>query len=418
MSKNKLILSNGCSSTIPKVTPKNWKISGKESIEKDWVIHFYFRDPLFKDKYPNGKQVRIKGMNEYKTLGERREATQILLEGISDKLIKHRWNPITEEYMNEDALADESSTMIDCLRYYLKEKKISKDYRSDINSMINFLEVSINSLGLQFTSVSEIKRKDIRAVLKHQQQTRGISNNRYNKYKAQMSGLFDDMIEDEVIEYNPVDKIKPLPVEKKLREILSDKDRKRVYVHLKENYYTFWRFMMIYYASGARVKELLNVQVKDVDIYALEFKVTIQKGGKPKEVLKPINKSVVSLWIEVINEQNTDRLTINPKHYLFSRNLQKGIKPIRYEQITRRWKEHVKNKLGITADFAALTHLYADNIAAKLDIKHAQRLRSHTTDRMMKQHYAVNEKQRQMDRLKNVNNPFYEDDNDSELKVV
>ncbi|CAL2074817.1 hypothetical protein [Tenacibaculum sp. 190524A02b] len=45
MSKNKLILSNGCSSTIPKVTPKNWKTGGKELLEKEWKIQYYFRNP-------------------------------------------------------------------------------------------------------------------------------------------------------------------------------------------------------------------------------------------------------------------------------------------------------------------------------------------------------------------------------------
>jgi len=52
--------------------------------------------------------------------------------------------------------------------------------------------------------------------------------------------------------------------------------------------------------------------------------------------------------------------------------------------------------------------LYSDKISEQLDIAHAQKLNSHTSDRMMKEHYAVNEKQRTINRLKNVDASFYE----------
>ena len=403
--KKQLNLLNGCSASYPFVSPSNWKTGGKELLNKNWFVQYYFRDPIYKAKYPKGKPVRIKKMNSYKTLEKRRFAAQLVIDSIIKKLTIENYNPITDKYMHENVSA--RSGLIECLRKYTELKIISKTYKEDITSMINKIEVSVFSLSLQIKPVNTISRRDIKSILRHQQETRGISNHRYNKYKCMLSSLFDEMIEDEVIDYNPTYKIKKLKEEKKIRETLSENDRRKVYAHLKENFYTFWRFMMIYFSSGARVTELLKLKVKDIDLSKLEFKVTVKKGVSEREVIKPINKNYLYLWIEAINEQNTDRIGINPEHFLFSKGLQKGEKNIRYEQITRRWKVHVKEKLEITSDFAALTHLYADNVAAQLDIEHAQRLRSHTTDRMMLKHYAVNEKQRQLDRLKNIQNPFY-----------
>lgn len=395
------ILPNGCECTTPQITPKNWKKGGKELLLKDWRVQYYFYDEKGKKH-----QIRKKGMNEFKTLRDRREATQLIYDEICKMLFQEGYNPITKIFTKPTAQIEDYSTLHDALMYYYEQKICSKDYKVDIKSMLDFLYNSIVALGYKYTKVKDITRRDVKKLLKNQQMVRGLSNNRYNKYVTMLSSLFDDAIEDELIDYNPTYKIKKLPVEKRIREILTNDERNKVYHHLKENYYTFWRFMMVFYSSGARERELLNVQIKDVDLLNLRYKVLIKKGQQFREVYKPINVNYAYLWREVINEKIKGKVDLNGNLYLFSRNLQKGEKSIRYEQITRRWKVHVKDKLGITADFYSLKHLYSDEVSAKLDIQHAQRLNSHTTDRMMRQHYAVNEKERQMERLRNIDNSF------------
>ncbi len=412
--KKKLELINGCTATYPTVIPSNWKTGGKELLNKNWEIRFYFDDPVAKENDPElfakKRRVRQKNMNEYKTLERRRAATEILIDITVEKLVKEHYNPIYNTYMRaSDSKVDGHSTIIDSLRTYLNFKSVTPKYYDEINSMINFIEESVLRLNLHVTPVKKISRKDIKDILRDQQNARNISNHRYNKYIAYLSSLFNDMIEDEIVEYNPVTKIKKLSSLTKVRNVLSNDDLKIIYPHLKENYYKFWRFTMIYYSSGARVTELLNLKIKDVDIKKGEFIVLVKKGSQYKQVVKPINKNYLHLWVECITEDNTDRISINKEHYLFSKKLQKGPKKIRYEQITRRWLNHVKKKLGVTADFASLTHLYMDNVSAVLDLQHAQKLRSHTTDKMVKKHYAINENDRQMERLKNIDIPFYND---------
>ncbi|AUC15457.1 hypothetical protein BTO06_10020 [Tenacibaculum sp. SZ-18] len=410
MTSKKITLVNGCYVTKFKVFPSNWRTGGKELLLKDWIISYYFHDPKQDiELFNSGKRIRVKGMNEFKTLTQRREATGIIIDSIKHSLTIENYNPISDSYMTCDSklsVIDEDTSIIELLKYALSLRQVSKEYRQEMITLIDRVEISLIILGYQFMNITEFSRKHVKAVLRDQQMRNKISNKRYNKYKSMLSSLFKELIEEEIIEYNPTSNIKKLTEQKNVREVLTDDDRKLVYSHLKENYYTFWRFMMIYFSSGARIKELLRMRVSDVDLNKLEFKVYVLKGGQNKEVIKPINKNELYLWKELINEQNTDRIVVNSSFFIFSSNLQKGEKQIRREQITRRWKTHVKDKLGVTADFASLTHLYADTVASELDLKHAQKLRSHTTDRMMKKHYAINESQRQLERLKNIDIRF------------
>ena len=105
------------------------------------------------------------------------------------------------------------------------------------------------------------------------------------------------------------------------------------------------------------------------------------------------------LWIELLKGAK-------PEDYLFSVGLKPGSKKIIREQITRRWNVHVKKKLNITPDFYSLKHLNIDETAAALDIKDAAAMAGHTTPVITIAHYALNEKDRQHERLRKVNNSF------------
>ena len=67
---------------------------------------------------------------------------------------------------------------------------------------------------------------------------------------------------------------------------------------------------------------------------------------------------------------------------------------------------HVKKKLNISADFYSLKHLNIDETADALDIKDASVMAGHTTPVITIKHYALNEKERQHERMSKVNNSF------------
>jgi hypothetical protein len=142
---------------------------------------------------------------------------------------------------------------------------------------------------------------------------------------------------------------------------------------------------------------MMQVKRCDVDMGNQVFMVTIKKGQLLKEVLKPIKDIVLPYWVEALNYAG-------PHDFIFSRNLQPGPTPIGSFQITKRWNKYVKKELGIEEDFYSLKHLNLDQTAALLDIRDAAALASHTTTSITQKYYAINEKHRQMQRLKELSN--------------
>lgn len=81
-----MLLPNGCSCSDPTVYPPNWENTGA-SLKHDWYIQYYFYDPVFKEKYKNGKLFIVKGgVNRLKTLTERREAVKLPTGKMADNL--------------------------------------------------------------------------------------------------------------------------------------------------------------------------------------------------------------------------------------------------------------------------------------------------------------------------------------------
>ena len=98
-----------------------------------------------------------------------------------------------------------------------------------------------------------------------------------------------------------------------------------------------------------------------------------------------------------------EQIGSNISGYVFSVGLLPGTKKIRDEQVTRRWKRHVKDKLGITADLYSLKHLNTDEMSEQLSLAEAAKHNSHSIQ-MARKHYAVNESIREMNRVKKLKN--------------
>lgn len=392
-----LSLPNGCSCSKISVYPKGWD-KGKISIDQDWYIHYRFYDPAREKP----KQVIIKGMNIYKTLVERRSATKALLENEIHLLENRGYNPFLGK-LNEGSSAGEihpDTPFIDALwkAYHTIQK--APTTKRDIKSAITGVERAAIRAGVAALPISQVSQKYIKRILQLcSEVVPGWSANRFNSYRSYLMMLFNELIEIEATDIDPVSKIKKQKTIKKMRTVLQPDQRKMINDHLKEKNYPFWRFVHIFFHSGARTTELMRVKKGDVDLAGQRYKVTIYKGEKYTETWKVIKNVAIPLWIEVLN-------AAGPDDYIFSRGLLPGSGLISASQINRRWKRHVKNDLGIDVDFYSLKHLNLDETAAALSAQDAAKMASHTTPVITISHYLVGEKERQDERLKKVNNKF------------
>lgn len=400
-----LLLPNGCAASELKVYPENWKTK-EASTKKSWYIFYRFYDPTARDKYPNGKLVRIKGVNRVNDLKDRQAVMKSLLDNELILLKEKGYNPITEQFMIEQEPEDISyqvppaTPFITALEKARDSLTIALSTRSDINSVIKYINEAATHFRYTNLPISSIESRHIKSLLEYLLKNyKKFSANRYNKALAYLSMLFKELKELQSIKHNPVLDISKKKTTKKLRAVLSDQERKEIDDFLKKNYYTFWRFMHIFFHSGARIIELLSLQGKDVNLEKQQFKVMVKKGKINREVSKTIKDIALPLWKRAM-------ISCKPDDYVFSEGLVPGDHKIRTEQITRRWRVHVKEKLKIEADFYSLKHLNTTEMLDYVSDEDVATQNAHTSTTMVQTVYDVRRAERQHERLKKVGNKF------------
>jgi site-specific recombinase XerC len=395
-------LPNNCKCSQPTVSPANWKQSAA-SIKAEWCISYYFYDPNF---YKKRKYIVLKkGINSYKSISERRAVVAIMLDELLHMLINEGWNPIFKTFIKKDYQyyeIDPATPFIEALEKSFKKlsANYSKSTNADIKSMMHYLHKSAIGLRISHIKIADIKRKNIKLLLENCKVINPtFSENRYNKYRSYLQSLFKELVELEAIEHNPINDLGVKKTTKNIRQTLTNEERKIISEYLKLNHYAFWRFIQIFFHSGARLTELMSIQKKDVDFVNQKFKVLIKKGSQKNWQIRTIKDVALGHWTELLQGAKEN-------DFIFSVDLKPGAKKIDASQITRRWKVHVKYKLGVTADLYSLKHTNLDETSQLLDIESASKMAGHTTTTTTAKYYLINEKERLHEKLKGVNNEF------------
>jgi integrase len=398
-------LPNGCNCSEPKVLPKNWKSGGASLMKKQWMIYYYFRDPKYKHikKYKYGMLVRKKGMNEseYQTLEQRREITKDLIDD-ELKLLQSGYNPIENEMTVIIPVHQDTSDILPTENWITAIKKVSDNLKvvdstkAVLKSVLNNINGAATDLQYDALPLSQLRVKHIKVLLSYLQKKKGEQKwgpASYNMHLAYLHRFFEELLLFEAVDLNPA---APIPKQEETpakREVLTTREQNAINKDLKVDNYQFWRYVMIFFYSGARSTELLRLQVKDVNLKEQWCWIEVFKGKKKKTRKAVIMDNVIHLWRELLKGAD-------PEHYVFSVGLEPGPKQIRIEQIKRRWNTHVKIKLKINKTMYPLKHLMADLLAKKLDIKHAAKLDGHTSSKITKDRYAYGEEERARNRIK------------------
>lgn len=393
-----IALHNGCFRSEIKVTPANWK-SVRATTKTNWRIWYRFYDPANREKW--GKMFTIAFFNTEKILADRKAIVKALITELTYKMDTAAWNPITGKYYDN---AGASGGLIDALWWAFDKITMVHGTRVDVRSVINGVDTAARELydhnhgcfynNLEVRLISRRHIKDILAKV-GEQRKKTWSANRFNKYKAYLSTLFRELLEAEMVDSNPCRDISSKKAIQKKTETLTEAETKLVNDHLFEKHYNFWRYMQIFFHSGARTTELLELRKEAVRLGKQEFTVTVRKGVSYREDTRIISDAVLPLWRQLMKEAE-------PGDYLFSRLLIPGKEKIRKDQPGRRWAKYVIRELGIKKRFYSLKHLHTDMIAEKLGLDMAAASAGHTTPIITLKHYATGEKQRQRDALKKV----------------
>jgi integrase len=415
---------NGCARSEIKVTPSNWN-TRKASCKKKWKIYYRYYDPVFKGTDLWGKQIQIRGMNDKKDIVGRQAKTKILLADEIRMLDEQGYNPITNTfYTASNGMVIEEITpsmpFIEALRKAHPMLTCCEEMKIDVGRIIEALEAAAGKLYDQTIQkpyislkVSQVSRKHYIYLFKQcGKDNPNFSAYRQNKYRTSLMMLYKKLLAVEAVEADPISSI---PIEKtgvkKKPKLLSETERLIIDTNLRAWDYPFWRYMRIFFRSGCRSSELLDLKPMHVDIEAQEFTITVRKGKEYREDIRPIADDVLHLWVELLEEAR-------PGDYLFGTSFKPGSTRQYRDAPTKKWNKYVTNDpgqydplgqgwgLGIKKQFYKLKHLNADIIAGKIDIKAAAAADGHADIATTKKHYAINEEVRERERLKRTRVDF------------
>lgn len=403
-----IMLFDGCHCTQFSVFPKNWDSAGAD-INQMWYIWYRFHDPRFKDdpKYKNGKLCQVKGdLSRYHTLAARRQLVKSMLETERDLLLRQHFNPITGLFMaprdvpDTDYIIHPDTTLVKALKAAKERISGVKSTKTDLASVLNGIGKAAKRIRLDAMPIKDVRRRHVLMLL--DQCSKDIarwSPSRYNKYRSYLLMLFKELVIVEAVEQNPVTDIPKEKVLQKMRLTLTDQERSKIDEHLRATNYRFWLYTQIFFHSGGRETELMALKIKDVDLQGQRYLATIKKGKHYRQEWRTIKDVAVMYWHQAVSGGN-------PDDYVFSKGLKPGPVPIDAVQISRRWRVHVKDKLGITADFYSLKHLNTDETASQMGIAVAAAHNAHRGTKITIDHYAVGHKERMHQVLKTVDNSF------------
>jgi integrase len=387
--------------TIPQI-----KSSGDK-----WFVWFRYREP-------NGKMKLFikKGGVNYQTLDKKERLAQLqaLRKALLYKLEVQGWNPITNTYplkSSEDLEIEELQRMgfNAALDFALSKCDLAKKTKQGYSGTVNFFKDAAVALEIAFKPIVSIKRLHIKALLENIKESRSWSNKAYNKNLGYIASVIDRLVQWEILEINPAHKIKPLKVDESEKYVsLSDDEKKKILEHLEKNHFRFFVYLMIVYHTGIRPKEILSLQIRDLNLEKSTIKIIPERqreNAKNNKIrIVPLNQHLIELLDKL------DLKTSPKEYYIFGSPFESGMgnkgstktgrgslhpdyfkpspTPIKRDTVTKLWNRLVIKGLGIEKYQYALKHTGADDkILAGINIDSLRELYGHSS-KFMTEKYA------------------------------
>ncbi|MDB5199839.1 MAG: integrase [Chitinophagaceae bacterium] len=198
---------------------------------------------------------------------------------------------------------DTTQSPIQSFLNYLKfQKRYSQhtiiSYENDLKVFFDFLEDKYGNLSLP-----EISATLIRTWLAKLKQDKMASKS-INRKISTLKSFFKYQLRKETISVSPMTTIASLKVSKRLPSFIEEKDIDTLFQHVE--FPDTWEgktnrlLMLIFYQTGMRLSELINLKESQIDRGNSNIKV-LGKGNKERII--PVNKKLLNDVSDYINEK-------------------------------------------------------------------------------------------------------------------
>ena len=203
------------------------------------------------------------------------------------------------------------------LEYLTLEKKYSRhtivSYQNDLGAFSKFLKEEYEVTSLKEVSYTQVRSWIVLLVSEE------ISNRTINRKMSSLKSFYKFLIKTKQVTENPLQKHKSLKVPKRVNVPFNEKEITEVLLNLElEKGFVPQRnklMVELFYATGIRRNELINIKIADVDLKQDMIKVL---GKRDKERYIPLLKvlqNTIKEYIVIRKEvsQDNDYLFITKK---------------------------------------------------------------------------------------------------------
>ena len=177
----------------------------------------------------------------------------------------------------------------------------SKAYLSDVKSFLFFSKIELNK-DLELLSSDEV-RLWIVLLKKNENSSRTI-----NRKISSLKSFFEFCLRESQVKENPMISIRSLKTSIPLPSVLSSKSLDKLFdsklffgndfIGLRDRF-----ILELFYMTGIRLSELINIKVTHLDKYSAQLKVT---GKRRKQRMLPLTPKIIKLfdsYMKIRNEQ-------------------------------------------------------------------------------------------------------------------
>ena len=193
------------------------------------------------------------------------------------------------------------------LKYLQYEKRVSPNtvlaYQTDLDQFQNFISKNFPDSNIQNAEYSLVRSWIVDLV------EAGIEPPSVNRKIACLRSYYKHLMRQEVITKDPMVKIRVLKTKKKLPSFVKETEMAETLDNPETpfgNDFEGWRNRLIlelFYSTGIRLSELLNLQENRIDLRNRTIKVL---GKRNKERVIPFPVSIVSILKEYMSKRNKE----------------------------------------------------------------------------------------------------------------
>ncbi|RRO19690.1 tyrosine-type recombinase/integrase [Flavobacteriaceae bacterium 14752] len=345
--------------TLPKLfIPKDK--NGKPTVAKGkyWYVYYYFRNPETNALDSKSKFAVKHGINRLKTVAERKKYGKNLIE-VYTELLASGFNPYEKQRTTDLTELEKSYNLNDALDYALatKKKTVADNTYKDWESRTEKFKTFAKSNGFINYPVKSITTKHF-IVFLNNLEDKGLNAKTINNYRACLSSLFSFLVNDLIVETNPLSVIKKRktnPVKNKPFTPTQIQDIKK---YLEKNDPVLLDYIRFVGYAFLRPVEICRIKVGDVHLKdnLLYVKTKTQKVS---------HVFIINALKEVIKS----RLYLNakPDHYLMTLNKKAGAWNVGETTKTKHFSDAfkvVKKKFNFGDDYS----IYSFRHSFALDI--------------------------------------------------